>query len=115
VVEGEERKLPAEVALLLAPNLRRALDHQTRRQILRILNRNGGPQTPNDLTDAIPGASLSLIGYHSLVLEESGCVSVTVAPSHAGGLRRAFVSNVTDDRLVTGALRATRRIDEFGA
>lgn len=115
MVQGEERKLPAEVAALLAPHLCRALDHQTRRQILRVLGRSSTPQTPTDLADAIPGSGLSMIGYHALVLEECGCVSVTVAPSLSGSLKRAFVSNVTDNRLVTSALQATRRLDEFGA
>lgn len=93
----------------------RALDHQTRRQILRVLNRGGEPQTPKDLADAIPGTGLSMIGYHTLVLEECGCVSVTVAPSLAGGLKRAYLSNVTDNRLVASALEMTRQLDEFGA
>lgn len=111
MVQGEESKLPAEVAVLLAPHLRRALDHQKRRQILRALNRHSEAQTPKDLAEAIPGAGVSIIGYHSLVLEECGCISVTVAPSLAGGLRRAYLSNVTDNRLVTGALQATRQLD----
>lgn len=114
MVQGEDRKLPEEIAVLLAPHLRRALDHQTRRQILRVLNRSREPQTSKDLTEAIPGASFSTIGYHTLVLEECGTLSVKVAPSTAGGLRRAYVSNVSDDRLVTSALQATRGIDEFG-
>jgi DNA-binding transcriptional ArsR family regulator len=115
VVQGEERKLPTEVAVLLAPHLCRALDHQTRRQILRVLIRSGAPQTPKDLVDAIPGANLSTIGYHTLVLEECACVSVTVASSSASGLKRAYASNVNDDRLVASALQATRQLDEFGA
>ncbi len=115
MVQGEERRLPTEVAVLLAPHLCRALDHQIRRQILRVLNRSREPQTPKDLTEAIPGAGLSMIGYHTLVLEECGCVSVTVAPSATGGLGRAYLSNVTDDRPVTSALQATRGIDQFGA
>jgi DNA-binding transcriptional ArsR family regulator len=114
-VQGQERKLPAEVAALLAPHLCRALDHPTRRQILRALNRGAEPQTPKNLAEAIPGAGLSMIGYHALVLEECGCVSVTVAPSIGGGLNRAYLSNVTDNRLVTSALEATRQLDEFGA
>ncbi|HUC07865.1 MAG TPA: winged helix-turn-helix domain-containing protein [Solirubrobacterales bacterium] len=108
-----ERKLPAGVAALLAPHLCRALDHQTRRQIIRALNHSERPQTPKDLAEAIPGAGLSRIGYHTLVLEECGCVTVTAAPSPVGGLRRAYLSNVTDNRLVTSALQATRHLDEF--
>jgi DNA-binding transcriptional ArsR family regulator len=115
VVQGEDRKLPAEVAVLLAPHLCRALDHQTRRQILRVLNRGSEPQTPQDLAEAIPGAGISIIGYHTLVLEECGCVTVTVRPSRAGELKRAYVSNVTDNRLVRNALEATRHLDQFGA
>jgi DNA-binding transcriptional ArsR family regulator len=115
VVQEQGRKLPAEVAVLLAPHLHRALDHQTRRQIIRVLNNNSGEAlTPRDLADAIPGAGLSMIGYHTLVLEECGCVSVAVTPSLAGGLKRAYLSNVTDNRLVTSALEATRQLDEFG-
>jgi DNA-binding transcriptional ArsR family regulator len=113
-VQGDERKLPADVAQLLAPHLHRALDHPTRRQILRALNRHGKAQTLADLAVAIPGAIVSTVGYHALVLEECGCISVTVVPSPPDGLKRAYSSNVIDDRVVSGALRATRRLDDLG-
>ena len=113
-MQGTELKLPAEVAVLLAPHLRRALDHQTRRQILRVLDRGAAPQTPKELAAAIPGTSVTAIGYHTLVLEECGCLSVTVAPSPTGALRRALLSNVSDDRFVASALQATRHLDTFG-
>lgn len=113
-MQGDERGLPDDVALLLAPQLRRALDHPTRRRILRALNRAGDAQTISDLAEAIPGAWVSTIGYHTLVLEECGCVSVAVGLSVSGTPGRTYASNIADNREVIGALQVTRHLDEVG-
>jgi DNA-binding transcriptional ArsR family regulator len=108
--EGE-RKLPADVTKTLGPHLCRALDHPTRRRILRILERGPKPQTLTELSDVIPTANISSISYHALVLEECGCVTVTAAfPRHTNA-ERCYVSNIRDDRRVTEALQATRHLD----
>jgi DNA-binding transcriptional ArsR family regulator len=111
-VREDRQKLPADVARTLAPGLRRALDHPTRRRILRSLNVNGGAQTLESLSDVAPNSSVSTIRYHALVLEECGGVSVSVALFRSGGSGPHYASNVADNRMVMEALRATRQLDD---
>ncbi len=114
MVQGDERKLPAEFAQLLAPRLVRALDHPARRKILRVLDRGAEGLTLRELTAAIPSASVSVIGYHVQVLVKCGCVSAgATAPDPRGALQE-FRSSVGEDRLVVGALRATQDLDALG-
>ena len=108
--QGPEPELPTELTESLAPHMQRALKHPTRRRILRALNGSGRSRTLEDLALANPGASVSTISYHVLVLESCGGVSVrTAAPEDGGNL---YTSNVGDDGGVTELLRATRAADE---
>jgi DNA-binding transcriptional ArsR family regulator len=111
-VREDRQKLPADVARTLAPHLRRALDHPTRRRILRALNENGHAQTLETLSDVAPSASVSAIRYHALVLEECGSISVSMALFRPGGPGPHYASNVADNRVVMEALRATRQLDD---
>ena len=105
-----EPELPTELTESLAPHMQRALKHPMRRRILRALNGDGRSRTLEDLALANPGASVSTISYHVLVLESCGGVSVrTAAPEDGGNL---YASNVGDDGGVTEFLRATRTADE---
>ena len=111
-MQEDQPKLPAEVATTLAPNLRRALDHPTRRRILRALNVSSGAQTLEALCDVAPQASVSAIRYHAFVLEECGSVSVVVGRPHHGSPGYRYASNVADDGTVVEALRATQQLDD---
>lgn len=113
LAQKEIRKLPPEVVEGLAPHQQRALDHPIRRQILRVLTRDAKPQSLVDLCEGIPGTSISTIGYHLLVLEECGFVSVSGVLTGPGDAERHFASNVADNRVVTVALQETEQLDEL--
>jgi DNA-binding transcriptional ArsR family regulator len=107
------RKLPPEVVDGLAPHQQRALDHPIRRQILRVLARHSSPQTQAEICAGIADTSVSTIGYHLLVLEECGFVSVSGVLTGPGDAERRFASNIADNRVVVAALQQTRELDEL--
>jgi DNA-binding transcriptional ArsR family regulator len=111
VAQKEKRELPPEVISTLAPNQCRALDHSTRRQILRALTHDADRLTLVDLSEAIPDASISTIGYHLLILEESGMVSVSRVLTAPGGTERGFASTIADNQTVAAALGAMLALD----
>lgn len=112
-MQDHRRKLPANVAKTLGPQLRFALSHPTRRRILRTLNETGHPQTLENLSHLAPHAGASTIRYHVMVLEECAASKVVALPLPDGS-GRGYASNATDDRVVMEALQATQLLDEPG-
>lgn len=110
-MEDWERTLPPAVAAALAPHQRRAVGNRTRRQILRQLSGSASPKTPSDLALAIPGASISVISYHVLVLEECGCVSLSIALADEVGQGQGVSSAEADSGPLREALDATPKLD----
>lgn len=109
--------LPPRVVSALSPSQRRALDNPTRRRILRHLSNVPSPTTLPDLAIAVSGASISTVAYHVMILDECGCVLVTVLPADnaddANGDRpRSFAANLGTKRPVLIALEATEELDE---
>lgn len=106
------RPLPEGLAFSLAPRTRRALDHPTRRGILRELNRDPStPRTSEDLLPLFPGATPRTIAYHAGVLYDCGGVAITVAPAARGAALRSFTSEVSGDVEYHVALAATEHLD----
>jgi DNA-binding transcriptional ArsR family regulator len=106
------RRLPEELVGGLAPNARYALNHPTRRGILRELHRDSTvPRTPDELLPLFPGASRSTIAYHGSILEECGGVRITAAPAERGASARSFVSVVAADPEYHRVLVATEQLD----
>lgn len=109
----DERELPGWVAGTLAPHLKHALGNVTRRRILRALNYSADPQTISDLLEVVPAETLAELRYHVNVLESAACVSQASEIARAGGLVRAYASNIADNMMVMDALRATERKDDW--
>lgn len=104
--------LPEKLAQALTPGVRRALNHPTRRGILRELHRSGAtPRTANDLSRALPGVSRKTLIYHAHVLAEYGGVMVTATPSKQGAAWQLFSSGVASDRQYIAVLTATEHLD----
>jgi hypothetical protein len=106
------KSLPKKLPETLAPNLERALRHWMRRRIVRTLNQDLNPWTPGDLLPTLPGANLSSLNYHALVLEDCGIVTLSHVKPNRGGFVRAYVSNAPDNTEVVSILRATQQQDE---
>jgi hypothetical protein len=104
--------LPEELARTLRPGVRHALNHPTRRGILRELNRDTAtPKTADDLWPSFPRASRSTIAYHAHVLNEYGGLSISAEPAERGAVRRSFASEVASDPEYAIALAATEHLD----
>lgn len=114
-MERWEQMLPPEVASALAPHQRRALNSPTRRRILRLLEEDATPRTVAELAMSMPDASISSVGYHALILDECGCVTMTLVatPDDQGGRPRCYGSNVTAKRTIRQALKATEEFDDI--
>lgn len=109
-----KEQLPVELAMSLAPIPRRALMHGMRRRILRALTQDPTPQTIEDLLPTFPGATLSAVNYHVLVLGDCGSLTVSRVEQTHGGFARSFVSNVADNLEFVAALQATEQLDGAG-
>jgi enamine deaminase RidA (YjgF/YER057c/UK114 family) len=90
------------LAARLSPELRDALGHPLRRQILRLLQGADAPCDAAGLATRLR-CGVSLASYHARVLE--ACRSV--APDGP-----AYSTAVVADQQVLAILRATRRIDD---
>jgi DNA-binding transcriptional ArsR family regulator len=86
---------------------RGALNHPLRRQILRALIASDQPLSPSEIVATVPGASVSTISYHALVLESSGAVGRT----KAGGASEDRYRAADPDPETIAILEATRAED----
>lgn len=118
VGEDWERVLPPWVSAALAPHQRRALKSAVRRRILRTLSGLGYPATLPDLARRLGGgSSIGDIAYHVIILDECGCVTVSVRGQRDGGAwngqpgRRGFAPNLVTKHAVKYALDATEALD----
>jgi DNA-binding transcriptional ArsR family regulator len=107
-VEGGDGRLSPQLATMLEPNLRDALDHPLRRGVLRRLNRSERSQSVAEIRTELPSLGQAQLSYHLRVLLRSGAV----ASEGGGGSKRArYVSEVLEDDEVRAALRATEQWD----
>jgi DNA-binding transcriptional ArsR family regulator len=111
-VPEDQNRLAADASSAPAEHRRRALEHPTRRMILRALHRHPEAQTLAELCGVVPNANTSTVGYHLRVLERGGCVSVVGEIVHGDGVLPTYVSSLADDRTATMLLRETRAADE---
>jgi DNA-binding transcriptional ArsR family regulator len=89
---------------------RGALNHPLRRQILRTLIASDKPLSPSEIVAAVPGASVSTISYHALVLESSGAVGRTKS---GGGAEDRYRAADPDPETIA-ILESTRAEDSGG-
>jgi len=105
-VGTEDGRLSDDLATMLKPQLRNALDHPVRREVLRALCRGRGPRSVVELDTELRGYRRSQLGYHLQVLCQSG--SVASSPVSAEGSDHVrYASEVHGDRSVQAVLRAT--------
>jgi len=84
-----------------------ALEHPTRRRILRALHQAEAPQCPSDLSIALSGSGVNVISYHAQVLERHGLVQASGVWTYRGSSARLYASKVAADSGITALLRAT--------
>jgi Helix-turn-helix domain len=102
-----EEPTPAD---LLSPQVRQALSHPLRRQIVRALD-SGTPHTSTDLREAVPVENLSALHYHVLVLEQAGVIHGSDTWRSVDAPLRSYVTTVASDAAVASLLKATEQRD----
>lgn len=93
--------------------LNRAVNHRSRRRILRRLHESAEPLSPSLLARSLrdpPGA----VSYHIKVLRGTGTVGRVERRGARGSARQPYSSLVADDPAVTDLLERTRDADEPG-
>jgi DNA-binding transcriptional ArsR family regulator len=107
----EDGRLAADLVATLEPQFQDALNHPTRRDILRVLQGARQPRSITDIAAALPQLSRGEISYHAQVLEDSGCVEVDGSRRRPGGQERLLRSAVGDSGQALLVLGATERSD----
>lgn len=110
-VLAEDGRLAADLVATLEPQLQDALNHPTRRDILRVLQGAKAASSITDIVAALPQLSRGEISYHAQVLEDSGCVEVEGMRRCPGGQERLLRSAVADSGQALLVLGATERSD----
>jgi DNA-binding transcriptional ArsR family regulator len=110
-VLSDDGRLAADLVATLEPQLQDALNHPTRRDILRVLQRSTQPRSITDIVAALPQLGRGEISYHAQVLEDSGCVFVDSHRRCPGGQERLLRSAVADSGQAMLVLGATERSD----
>jgi DNA-binding transcriptional ArsR family regulator len=110
-VLAEDGRLAADLVATLEPKLQDALNHPTRRDILRVLQGAGKPRSITDIVGALPQLTRGEINYHAQVLQDSGCVEVDGSRRCPGGEERLLRSAVADSGQALLVLGATERSD----
>lgn len=104
-------RLTDELAVTLEPKLQDALNHPTRRDILRILHQQREARSVTAILGELPPLKRGEVVYHLQVLQECGAVLADGTRPAPGGRDRLYRSGLADDAKVRGALRATERDD----
>lgn len=94
----------------MSPALIHALDHPIRRQVLRVLDKQGQSQSPVELTTLI-AAPLSNLSYHTTVLSDLGVIRQTRTEYIRGATKHFYASEVATNKHVVSILKETEGDD----
>lgn len=94
----------------LGPEMRDALAHPWRREILRVLHTSDRALTVGELAAALSPIPVARISYHVQALRRDGAVDGE-GVSLAGGRHHAYRSSVASDATVLGVLREREALD----
>jgi DNA-binding transcriptional ArsR family regulator len=108
---AEDGRLAMDFAAQLEPRLQDALNHPTRRDILRALHGGGRALGVGEILNDLHPLTRGEVSYHARVLEDSGCTSADGARPAAEGGERRFQSTVAESDQALLVLRATQRSD----
>lgn len=104
-------RLPDELVERLEPKLQGALNHPTRREILRILHGAGRPCSTVAILSKLPSLRRGEVNYHVQVLQDAGAVFVEGTRPAFGGRDVLYQSALEEDSKACAVLRATERGD----
>jgi len=109
--ETQDGRLSGQLAAELEPELRDALDHPIRREVLRALAGSRKSHSISELGVELRGFRDGQLYYHLQVLQQAGAVALEPADEGAGQGRARYASAVPEVREVRAVLRATEQWD----
>lgn len=108
---AEDGRLAAEMLAVLEPELQDALNHPTRREILRALHDESRSRSVTEMLDDLAPLQRGEVAYHALVLRDSECVGVVGNRTASGSQEQVLASLVAGSDQVQLVLRVTRHLD----
>jgi hypothetical protein len=108
---AEDGRLAAEMLAVLEPELQDALNHPTRREILRALHEESRSRSVTEILGDLVPLRRGEVAYHAQVLRDSECVGVVGSRPAPGGQEQVLASLVAGSDQVLLVLRATRHLD----
>lgn len=109
LVEGG--RLADDLVAALDGGLQDALNHPTRRGILRVLHESGRPRSVTEVLHELRPLRAGEVDYHVRVLQAADCVAVEGTRPAPGGGERLLRSTLADSDQALLVLRVTRRSD----
>jgi DNA-binding transcriptional ArsR family regulator len=109
---ADDGRLGTDVLAGLEIGLQDALNHPTRRDILRALHEERRPRSVTEILGDLAPLRRSEVAYHAQVLRDSECVAVDGFRPAPGGREQILASLVAASDQVQLILRATRHSDQ---
>lgn len=107
---ADDGSLAPDLVASLHPKLRDALNHPTRRDVLRALHGKKRTRSVAEIVDRLPPLKRAAVSYHAQVLRDSDCIEER-GTRPGGGRERLFGSEIAGDRQARLVLEATERVD----
>lgn len=104
-------RLADELAATLEPRLQDALNHPTRREILRVLHASDRPCSVSEILDKLSPLTRGEVSYHVRVLRYVGAVFEDGTRPAPGGREVLYRSALRGEAGVTAALWVTEQLD----
>jgi hypothetical protein len=108
---ADDGRLGADLLATLEPGLQDALNHPTRRDILRVIHEDGRPCSVSAIVADLAPLKRGEVAYHAQVLKDSECVVVAGSRPAPGGPEQTLASFVAASEQVLAVLRSTRHAD----
>lgn len=109
---ADDGRLGPDLLASLEIGLQDALNHPTRRDILRVLSDESRSRSVSEIVDGLAPLRRSEVAYHAQVLKDYECVVVEGSRPTAGGREQVLASLVARSDQVQLILRATRHSDQ---
>ena len=109
---ADDGRLGADLLATLEPGLQDALNHPTRRDILRVLHGEKRACSVTEIVGDLVPLRRGEVAYHAQVLKDSECVGVDGSRPAPGGREQVLASLVSSSDQVQTILRATRHSDQ---
>jgi hypothetical protein len=108
---ADDGRLPGDLLATLEPEFQDALNHPTRREILRALHEESRSRSVTEILGELAPLRRGEVAYHAQVLKDSECVGVVGNRPAPGGQEQVLASLVAGSEQVLLVLRVTRHLD----